>query len=418
MFNKSPDELETDFRKDPQSFARDFESAELAAPDAPDVPGDPVAATWRARLQAEGLLGRALEHVSFTYPASIASAISLMFLVPYWVTGEIQMEWAFPWLGPFAFLPLMAWHAERVEDNRGWHVFAGAAAVSVLVAVQWEFLQGVNSRALLVQARDLMMFHAPMLLLGLTGWVWTMGGKGRTRVDFVRSGVQVVIYSAVILAAGSALFGLSMGLADLLEIDEEKVAIHLLSWGLSGVLIFAHHVWLRHAQALDRVLPVIARLFIPLFTLLEAGFLLAYLLRGFGELSGNRESLMIFNFLLLAVIGLVLLHTAWEKGAVRFTRQMVIGLLALGVIADLIGMAAIGSRLWAWGFTPNRLTVLVGNILFLGTLLALLRSYIPVKTRPWPSPAEVLNRALPVYIVWTVFVVILLPLFYLSTTNP
>ncbi len=227
MFNKSPDELETDFRKDPQSFARDFESAELAAPDAPDVPGDPVAATWRARLQAEGLLGCALEHVSFTYPAAIASAISLMFLVPYWVTGEIQMEWAFPWLGPFAFLPLMAWHAERVEDNRGWHVFAGAAAVSVLVAVQWEFLQGVNSRALLVQALDLMMFHA-----------------------------------------------------------------------------------------------------------------------------------------------------------------------------------------------PNRLTVLVGNILFLGTLLALLRSYIPVKTRPWPSPAEVLNRAFPVYIVWTVFVVILLPLFYLSTTNP
>jgi hypothetical protein len=400
VFKKSPDELEAEFRNNPEAFAQAFESTETA---------DAVAATWRARLKADGLLDRVARQVGFTYPAAIATAISLLFLVPYWVTGEFEAEWAVPWLAPVVVLPLMAWHANFTKGLRGWCVFATATVVSIFVAVLWGLMQDILHQSLMAQSRDLMMIHAPMLLLGLTGWVWTLGGKGRTRVDFVRSGVQVVIYAAVILAAGAVLFGLSMALADLLKIDEEKVAIHLLSWGLSGVLIFAHHVWLRHAQALDRVLPVIARLFIPLFTLLEAGLLVAYLFKGFGELSGNRDALMVFNFLLIAVIGLVLLHTAWEKGAARFTRAVVVGLLVLGIVADLIGMAAIGTRLWAWGFTPNRLTVLVGNVLFLGTLLALLRAYIPLGGRRWLSPAGVLNRAFPVYVAWTAFVVVLLP---------
>ena len=422
-----PDRLEERYRSDPQAF-RDWMEAH------PSWSSHPTYPLWEARWNADGIGAErpdADRKVHFGYPIIIATLIALPFLIPYWQTGRLDPEWSQPWLGLFAFLPLMLWHAVRTSGKRVLHgriavgVAIGVALVMVLfhqLLLPWprttRILGAMDildtreaERVLLIlQTHDLMLVHGPMLLLGITGGIWTWSRNGGNRVDFIRNGLQVVIYTALIAAAGGLFTLLSVVMAEMVGIEPETIGIHLICWGGSGVLVFAHHVWLRQPDALKPVLPLIAGLFIPLFVLLESGFLLTYLSKGLSELTRDRQELLVFNLLLGAVIGLVLLHSALQRNATRLGQVLVAILVVLGIFADLVGILAIGTRLLEMGLTPNRLAVFVTNVLFLCTLLALVPGFVPRwRERGWPEISEVLNRALLAFVAWTAVVTLVFP---------
>lgn len=419
MWNQTPEELEAWYRHDAKGFAQALNAA-----------GDhPTAATWHARLAADRQ--PSTDH-SFTFAIVGSLLIASFFLWPYWTTGEMDI-WAVPLLAPFAFGPMIAYHGWRRWGLLG--LLAALTAVVTVVYRAWEFLptswevskvvalhpdwedagERINFAS---QVRDLMMIHWPILLLGLTGYAYVLAQPKEERVDFVRHSVQVGILSAIIAAAGGALFGLTNLLMLTLDLGQavvEPVNIHLVTWGLSGILIFGHSVWLRHPQSLERILPTVARIFIPLFVVLEFGFLLAYLSMGFDTLSSDRDELLVFNFLLIAVIGLVMLHSAFDEGAHRVTRLLVVALVAMGVVADAIGIAAILDRLMEYGATPNRLAVLGGNLVFLGTLSSLLYRWFAGREgteTPERITRNVMNKALVVFMGWTATVLLVFPLVF------
>ena len=433
--NLSADILEERYRADPGAF-KDWVEAH------PHWTHSPMHAAWQARMVADGLFEhtvRSRRKAHFGYPVITASLIALPFLLPYWQTGEFSAEWSQPWLGLFAFLPLMLWHAaQAAEENvlrvriavgvaigigitmvlmhKGLGAWPGPARI--LTAMATLDTADAERVMLLMQTHDLMLLHGPLLLLGITGAVWSWSHQGGHRVDFIRNGLQVVIYTALIAAAGGLFTGLSLLMAQMVGLDPERIGIHLLCWGGSGALVFAHHVWLRQPDALKPILPVIAGLFVPLFVLLEGGFLVTFLSKGLTELTQDREELLIFNVLLGAVIGLVLLHSALQRNSTRLGNALVAILVALGVFADLIGILAIGNRLLEMGLTPNRLAVLATNILFLLTLLALIPSFLGrFRARGWPDVSGVLNRALVSFVVWTAIVTLGFPAHQLWATR-
>ena len=158
---------------------------------------------------------------------------------------------------------------------RAWEFLPASWEVSQVVALHPEWESAGERINFVTQVRDLMMIHWPILLLGLTGYAYVQAQPKEERVDFVRHAVQVGILSAIIAAAGGALFGLTNLLMVTLDLGQavvEPVNIHLVTWGLSGLLIFGHSVWLRHPQSLERILPTVARIFIPLFVVLEFDF--------------------------------------------------------------------------------------------------------------------------------------------------
>ena len=419
MWNRTPEDLESWYRKDASGFRAAFESAPKEAPEA---------RTWAARLAADAVPDRPN---GFPFAIAVSLGIAALLLAPYWGSGDLDPEWAAPLMATLAFGPLLAYHGR--SDVR---LLIGTALVALGVALVWwawedwpsvwrvqlavsegEGLEAAGERVnLAVQARNLMMIHWPMLLAGLTGWAFVRAHRDEQRVDFVRHAVQVAILTGLVLAAGGALMGLTNLLMETANIGSwlrEQINIHLVVWGLSGALVFGHAVWLRHPQSLERILPTLARIFIPLFVLLEAGFLMAHLVDGFTALSSDREQLLVFNALLAAVIGLVLLHSAFDEGAPRWSHGLMVALVILGVLADLVGIAAIATRLGAWGVTPNRLTVLVGNLIFLGTLLALLRQWFrPGSDSPFVRTRKVLNTALAVFVLWSAVVTVMFPLVY------
>lgn len=420
MWNQSPADLEAWYRRDPDGFAKALDAAL----------DHPASATWLARLEADR---KPSSSHNFTFAIAGSLLIALILLIPYWTSGEMELDWAVPFLAPLALVPMMAFHGWRhwklmtlvgglvafvAVLYKSWEFLPEAWEVSAVLSSHPDWVEDGERINLVRQVRDLMMIHWPILLLGLTGFAYVQSKPDEERVDFVRHAVQVGILSAIVAAAGGALLGLTNLLMLTLQASSdfvEEVNIHLITWGLSGILIFGHSIWLRHPQSLERILPTVARIFIPLVVILEFGFLMAYVSKGFEALRTDREELLVFNLLLIAVIGLVMLHSAFDEKTPRITRVLVVALVAMGIVADAIGIAAIVDRLWTYGWTPNRLVVLGSNLIFFSTLVAVVIRWVRGRggdLSPERLTRLVMNQALAVFVLWTSAVLVVLPAVY------
>ena len=424
MLPQDPSERESLYRRNPDAFRKAWEQ-EIVEGQSNDL-----RAAWEARFEIDMPSDVPLLEQStrpFHFPIAASFFIAVILLIPYWRTGTFDLEWAVPYLATLAFGPFLLYY--------GWgHVrfIALSASMAVVLALFWfgfedwlllDILEsgadnGFNvgiARQMAAQSGRLMLLHWPILLFGLTASIWVSKTPGMQRVDFIHHAIQVAIHCAIIVVTGFALTGLTYMLIDVLLGFEytEELMTHLMTWGASGALVFGHAVWRSHPTALDRILPLIARIFIPLFCLLEVGFLSVYVGKGLAILSHDRETLFIMNLLLLAVLILVILHAAFETIQSRFNQILLYAIVSLGVVAGLIGIVAIASRLWEFGLTPNRLVVFISNILLIGTLGSLLWSMARNPSKDSTQTVRLsLNQSLPIFIAWAAVVTFLFPLLF------
>mgnify|MGYP000279823279 FL=1 len=424
MLPQDPSERESLYRRNPDAFRKAWEQ------ETSEGRSTDLRAAWEARFEIDMPSDAPLLEQStrpFRFPIAASLFIAVILLIPYWRTGTFDLEWAVPYLATLAFGPFLLYY--------GWgHVrfLALSASMAGLLALFWFGLEdwllldvlesGVDkgldveiARQMAAQSGRLMLLHWPILLFGLTASIWVSKTPGMQRVDFIHHAIQVAIHCAIIVVTGFALTGLTYMLIDVLLGFEytEELMTHLMTWGTSGALVFGHAVWRSHPTALDRILPLIARIFIPLFCLLEVGFLSVYVGKGLAILSHDRETLFIMNLLLLAVLILVILHAAFETIQSRFNQILLYAIVSLGVVAGLIGIVAIASRLWEFGLTPNRLVVFISNILLIGTLGSLLWSMARNPSKDSTQTVRLsLNQSLPIFIAWAAVVTFLFPLLF------
>ena len=424
MLPQDPSERESLYRRNPDAFRKAWEQ------ETSEGRSTDLRAAWEARFEIDMPSDAPLLEQStrpFRFPIAASLFIAVILLIPYWRTGTFDLEWAVPYLATLAFGPFLLYY--------GWgHVrfLALSASMAGLLALFWfgfedwlllDVLEsGVDkgldvgiARQMAAQSGRLMLLHWPILLFGLTASIWVSKTPGMQRVDFIHHAIQVAIHCAIIVVTGFALTGLTYMLIDVLLGFEytEELMTHLMTWGASGALVFGHAVWRSHPTALDRILPLIARIFIPLFCLLEVGFLSVYVGKGLAILSHDRETLFIMNLLLLAVPMLVILHAAFETIQSRFNQILLCAIVSLGVVAGLIGIVAIASRLWEFGLTPNRLVVFISNILLIGTLGSLLWSMARNPSKDSTQTVRLsLNQSLPIFIAWAAVVTFLFPLLF------
>ena len=424
MLPQDPSERESLYRRNPDAFRKAWEQ------ETSEGRSTDLRAAWEARFEIDMPSDAPLLEQStrpFRFPIAASLFIAVILLIPYWRTGTFDLEWAVPYLATLAFGPFLFYY--------GWgHVrfLALSASMAGLLALFWFGLEdwllldvlesGVDkgldvgiARQMAAQSGRLMLLHWPILLFGLTASIWVSKTPGMQRVDFIHHAIQVAIHCAIIVVTGFALTGLTYMLIDVLLGFEytEELMTHLMTWGASGAFVFGHAVWRSHPTALDRILPLIARIFIPLFCLLEVGFLSVYVGKGLAILSHDRETLFIMNLLLLAVLILVILHAAFETIQSRFNQILLYAIVSLGVVAGLIGIVAIASRLWEFGLTPNRLVVFISNILLIGTLGSLLWSMARNPSKDSTQTVRLsLNQSLPIFIAWAAVVTFLFPLLF------
>jgi hypothetical protein len=220
--------------------------------------------------------------------------------------------------------------------------------------------------------RLLTALHLPIALWFVVGVAY-VGGRWRgsgQRMDFIRFTGELFIYYVLIALGGGVLIGLTLILFQAIGLRADELAQQwLLPCGMVGATVIG--TWLVEAKqsVIENMAPVLTRIFTPLFAALLLAFLLAMLLTGRG-IDPDREILIGFDLLLVVVFALVLYsisaRDAKAPPGLLDLIQFVLVLTAL--IVDVLALGAIGSRIFEFGFTPNRVTALGENVVLLVNL--------------------------------------------------
>lgn len=189
-------------------------------------------------------------------------------------------------------------------------------------------------------------------------------------MDFIRFTGELFIYYVLIALGGGVLMALSTGIFEAIGI---KIEPYLQNWilpcGAVGATVIA--TWLVEAKqsVIENMAPVLTRIFAPLFALLLVAFIVTMVWTGRG-FDVKREVLILFDLLLVVVFGLLLYSAsardaAAPPGAMDWIQVTLVG---TALVVDALALWAIGSRIFEFGFTPNRMAALGENIVLLVNL--------------------------------------------------
>lgn len=265
----------------------------------------------------------------------------------------------------------------------------------------------------------------PIGLVGLS-WLCTAyaytGGRFKDhgqRINFVRYTGEWFTYLGLVIIASAVIQGLFTVMFDIVGIDvfsSELAWLFYSAWGGIGLIACT---WMVESKqhVVENLLPVLARLFSPLLTLMLTVFLCT--VPFLGDLAQlDREALIVFTIALAAVFGLVLYSwSARDADAPAGKADWVqVALLGTGLAVNFVVLAAMSVRIQEFGVTPNRLATLGSNLMLTFNLSGMLYLYIRCirHTGGFAALERWQARFLVGFVAWTLVVVTILPLAFLQ----
>ena len=291
-------------------------------------------------------------------------------------------------------------------------VFAGVAFLIALIFIN--LLPADNKSDTLI----LSCIHLPLFLWAILGFSY-VGDNIRSyhkRLDFLRYNGDLVIMTTLLVIAGGILTGITIGLFSVIGFNIEKFYFdYIVIFGLAALPIIATYITQTNPQLVNKISPVIAKIFSPLVLITLVVYLVAILFSGKDPYK-DRDFLMVFNFLLIGVMAIILFSVAEssKKSENRTGNFILFALSIVTFIVSGIALSAILFRISEWGITPNRLAVLGGNILMLTNLLIVtFKLFKNVSKKADISEVEnSISMFLPIYVLWTAIVTFIFPLIF------
>lgn len=307
-------------------------------------------------------------------------------------------------------LPVLAAYfaiTRRMPPSRSL-ALAGVVAVVAVAVNLFPFPPGASTDLLVA-------IHLPVLLWFVVGVAY-VGGDVRSsaaRMNFVRFTGEWAIYYALIALGGGVLLGLTgLVLSPIAPDAVEEVFLWVLPSGAAGAVIVA--AWLVEAKKsiIENLAPVLTAIFTPLFAIMLLVSAVVYAIGGVGR-EFDRDLLIVFDVLLLVVLGLVVYGISARDRTRQAGLADALRLVAVGaaIILDLLVLASMFARIGEFGFTPNRVAALGLNVLLLVNLAV--AAWLIARMLAGRSPAIRLERwqtgYLPVFAGWVLLVVLALP---------
>jgi hypothetical protein len=257
--------------------------------------------------------------------------------------------------------------------------------------------------------------HTPIVAWFLVGIAYVGGAwrSDRRRMDFVRFTGEFIVYYVLLALGGGALIGLTIGSFAAVGMDASRfIGDWVLPAAAPGAVLIA--AWLVEAKqgVIENIAPVLTRVFTPLTIVMLAALLAAYVASR-ASADPDRTLLIMMDLVLVLVLGLLLFAiSAREPGApvgVFDWLQLILVIAAL--LADLLMLAAMLSRVAEFGWSANRIAALGINLVLLVNLARsgwLTRAV--VRGRRSPAALDGWQTGyLPVFGAWAAAVVIALP---------
>jgi len=290
-----------------------------------------------------------------------------------------------------------------------------ASVIFILSSIYINFLpHDVNTSDTLILA----CIHLPLLFWTILGFAFSGSElyNFHRRTEFLRYNGEVIVMSAILVISGVLFTGLTAGLFTLIDIKIDEIYFkNVAIWGLSAVPIIGTYLVRTNPQLVNKVSPVIAKVFTPLVLVTLVIYLFAVIVTG-KDPYNDREFLLLFNLLLVGVMAIILfsvVETSKSSGN-KIGVIMLFALSILTIIVNGIALSAILFRISEWGITPNRMAVLGSNLLILTNLLIV--SYKLFKSTKDSHEIESVEKSitsyLPVYGIWAIIVTFVFPVVF------
>ena len=329
------------------------------------------------------------------------------------VLMSVEAQWYYPRFAPIILFTGLIFYILK-KNSLSKKVGISLAAGILTVVLPMLMLPNTYESSSIVMA----IIHMPLVmwvLLGLafTGDYWK---SSNARLNFIRANGEVFIYSTLILLGGIVLTGLTIGLFQLINVEIGQWYLNnVVIAGVISAPILAAYVYVDFMKSNSRIAVTISNIFAPLFLVTTVAYLIVMVIQQISPFT-NREFLILFNGLLVIVLGMTIYSICGRKhdNPSHLMDAINVSLICVTLIINVIALAAILYRFSEWGMSPNRVVVLGANLLIFGHLGKLLSAYWQVYNKR--TLADTLKIAVtgyfPIYGAWALFVVVVLPLVF------
>lgn len=401
----NPRQLEKLYRQNKPVFRQQFSIVY------PELAENKLADFWNERLnyESEDVYRATAKEIIFVIIASILAGVIAKLPAFFNLDKEVFYQRN---IGFIIFPILSAYFAWKNRLNTKAVIFISAATLVSLFFIN-VLPHQIKSDTLLLSC-----IHLPLLLWCVMGYTY-VGASLRDyekRLHFLNYNGNLIVMTTLILIAGGILTGVTIGLFKLINLTiEEFYFENVVVFAVAASPVAGTYLTETNPQIVNKVSPAIARIFSPLVLITLIVYLAAILNSG-KNLYNDREFLLIFNALLIGVMAIIFFSVAGTAAETKnYAETFILFLLSvLTVIVNGIALSAILFRISAWGFTPNRIAVLGGNILMLANLiLVTVRLFKALrKKNNQTQVGTAIALFLPVYAVWAFLVTFFLPLIF------
>lgn len=264
----------------------------------------------------------------------------------------------------------------------------------------------------------LSLFHISIFLWTVVGFTYVGNSlnDNRKRIEFLRYNGELLIMSGLLLIAGAVLTAITIGLFTVSGFNIRDFYFeHIVIFCLPIIPILGTFLTQTNPQLVNKVSPVIAKIFSPLVLITVVVYLIAILFSG-KNLYNDRDFLMLFNGLLIGVIAIILfsVSTTINQNISQVSGIILFALSVVTVIVSGMALSAILFRISTMGITPNRLAVVGANLLMLTNLswisFQLFRTVF--KKTDISSVENAIAFFIPLYILWTIIVSFIFPFLF------
>jgi len=401
----NPNQLEKLYRENKTAFKKDFNSLY------PDIKENTTAKIWNERLnfESEEISWGTKNELIFVIFASIITGFIAKLPHYFGFTEELFYSRNIA----FVVFPLLATYFVWKQNTPIKRIVI--ASIAILVSVFYiNYLPNNNQSDTLI----LTCLHLPLFLWAVLGFTY-LGDQvknNQRRLEFLRYNGDLVVMTAIILLAGGLFTALTINLFRLIDIPIEEFYFKNIGiWGLAASPIVGTYLVQTNPQLVNKVSPIIAKIFTPIVLVTLVVYLIAVIYTGKDPYQ-DREFLLIFNMLLIGVMAITFFSIAESSktSGSKITTLMLFALSIVTIVVNGIALSAIVFRISEWGITPNRLAVLGSNILVLLNLLYM--SYRLFKTVKDKNEIENVGNSiayfLPFYSLWTIVVTFLFPVLF------
>jgi hypothetical protein len=399
---EDPVYLETLYRNNKSDFKKSFEQIY------PEIQDYKLAEFWRERLshKSDPISWGTKNELGLIALLSLIAGILIKFPAIF----SIDEEFYYPRnTSIIVFAALTAYFAKKNNLSANKSLLISAIGLISLVYINL-LPNNPESNTLILAC-----IHLPLLFWGIFGFSF-LGNEPKNflkKLEFLRFNGDLAVMSGLLLIAGGLMTGITLGLFELIGLKiQEFYFQNIVIFGLPMVPIVAVFLTHNNPQLVNKVSPVIAKLFSPLVLMMLVIYLSAIVISG-KDPYNDREFLLIFNLLLVGVMVLIFFSVAENANVQKnqFGTWILLLLAVVTTVVNLIAVSAIIYRISEWGFTPNRIAVLGANVLMLVHLLMVTKKLLESAMNRTESSAvgKSIVKLIPVYLLWAILIVFILP---------